>query len=79
MAALRPVWASEVTSYTPCSPRAFGEGRNFGPERSLHAVADDEAQDFPSPVRTHAGGDHDGLGRRREPWPPLPPPMRALH
>jgi hypothetical protein len=28
MAALSPVWASEMTSWTPCSPRAFSDRRN---------------------------------------------------
>lgn len=27
-AVLRPSWASEMTSCTPCSPRAFNERRN---------------------------------------------------
>ena len=62
MACLRPVWASEMTSWVPASPRALSERRNAVGERAVLRIADGEAEHLPVPIDGHPGGDDDGLG-----------------
>jgi len=62
MACSSPVWASEMTSCTPPSPRAFNERRERGPERPVLRVPDREPEDLappigPTPVAITTAGD----------------------
>jgi hypothetical protein len=59
MAFFSPVWASEMTSFTPPRPRAFSERC---PEGFVFAVADVEAEDLAAPVGGNAERDDDRLG-----------------
>ncbi len=45
----------------PVQPAGLEPAQEPGPERAGLAVADVEAEDLPTPVRGHAGGDDDGL------------------
>src|ERR1700732_1309968 len=63
-AALRPSWASEMTSLTPRSPRRASLCRN-----SLQNVSASEAQIFAAAVAVDADRDDD---RHRGNWQPLP-------
>ena len=62
IADLRPSWASEMTSCTPCSPRAFRDRRNAVQQALVLAVADVEPQHLAVPVGAHRGGHDNGLG-----------------
>ena len=62
IAAFRPVWASEMTSCTPASPRAFSERRNAVQNAPSSRVADVEPEDLTAAVGGDAGGDHHRLG-----------------
>ena len=62
MACFNPVWASEMTSCTPPSPRAFNERRNAVQNAPSSRVADGESEDFAPAVGAHPGGDHHRLG-----------------
>ena len=66
MACFNPVWASEMTSCTPPSPRAFNERKKGGPERAVLRVADREAEDLSPAVGPDAGGDHYRLRQTRQ-------------
>ena len=76
MAALRPVWASEMTSYTPSSPRARSDRRTARQNASVSASRH-PADDLPAAGLMDAVGDHQGLvadpTRVRGPAPPWRP------
>ena len=70
MAALRPVWASLTTSFTPSRPRAFSEPQEVRPERLGFRGSDPQADDLPAALGIGGNGDY---GRDR-----YDPPALAL-
>ena len=62
MAALRLVWASEMTSWVPASPAKLEGAKEGGLERAVRGIADGGAEHLAAAVVDHAGGDDDGLG-----------------
>ena len=58
MACFSPVWASEMTSCTPASPRAFRLRRNAVQNAPSSAGDDVHAEDLPLPVGVDPGRDH---------------------
>ena len=61
MAALRPVWASEMTSWTPSSPRARSDRRKLRQNASVSASPTSRPIDLAAAGLVHAVGDHQGL------------------
>jgi hypothetical protein len=62
IAALRPSWASEMTSCTPCRPRALRERRNAVQNAPSSLSPTSKPEDFAVAVRAHGGGHDHGLG-----------------
>ena len=61
MAVLRPVWASEMTSWTPSSPRARSDRRNARQNALGLGLADVQADHLAAARLVDAVGDHQGL------------------
>jgi hypothetical protein len=59
MACLRPVWASETTSWTPWRPRAFSDRRNAVQKAPSSLSPTSKPKDFPAAVGGDPGGDDD--------------------
>ena len=62
IAGLRPAWASEMTSCTPASPRAFSERRNAVQNAPSSQSPTANPRTSRRPSARDPGGDHDGLG-----------------
>src|SRR4029450_9984557 len=61
-ACLRPVWASEMTSCTPASPRAFNEGKKGGQKAPSAESPTSKPEHLAAAVAGDSGGDHHRLG-----------------
>ena len=69
IAAFRPVWASEMTSCTPPSPRAFRPRRNAVQNAPSSLSPTSKPEDLTAAVGGDTGGDHHRLGDH----PPVDP------
>ena len=77
IAAFSPAWASEMTSWTPPSPRAFRPRRNAVQNAPSSVSPTAKPEHLTAAVGADPGRDHHGLGDHPDPAV-RSPPTRAL-